>query len=264
MSWGVESGQVNLGGAGVLITRPVEQAAGIDALVSASGGEPCLFPTLEITLSPRQQLDEDLARVQAGDILIFVSTNAVMGVFDNINPALYQQLKSAEIAAIGERTQAALEEEGMFVAIAPERRHQDSEGLLDHPLMRDLRGRHVYIVRAQDGRPTLGEALRARGAQLAYVQAYRRTLPADYDSAPVLAALQTGRIQFVLLTSFEAYQNLLTMLGDQATHLLLSTELIVPSERVASKIVAQHPLAVTVAGGASDEAMLSAMAGVLQ
>ena len=254
---------LDLGGAGVLITRPIEQSAGIEFLVSRQGGVPYLFPSLEIRLSPADELQPHLARVGAGDILIFVSANAVRGVFRTIGDELRSRLSSAKIGAVGERTQAALAEEGLFVAITPDKHQQNTEGLLLHPLLQDLRGHHVYIVRAQSGRPKLGDELSARGARLEYIQAYHRSIPLEYDNAPVIRALESGEIRCVTLTSHDAFINLLSMLGDRAGDLLRETQLLVPSQRIADKIVAQHGFTVSVANGASDEEMLLALGQVL-
>lgn len=251
--------RTDLDGMGVLITRPIEQSAAVETLVIERGGVPYLFPTLEIRLSPTDELQPHLARVRAGDMLIFVSANAVRGVFRTIGEALRKQLASAQIAAVGARTQAALAEENLFVAISPDTKHQSSEGLLQHALLQDLGGHHVFIVRAQSGRRILGDELIKRGARLEYIQAYQRGIPVEYNNTPVLRALETGRIQCVLLTSYEAFENLLTMLGESAHSLLKSTQLVVPSERIAGKILGQGSFAVTVAKNASDSEMLAAM-----
>ena len=138
MSSEADRGQIKLDGAGVLITRPLEQSVGMEAVVTASGGVAYVFPSLEITLADTDKLHASLARVQAGDVLIFISTNAVRGVFHDLSEELRHNLASALIAAVGERTQAALAAENLFVAIAPERKQQNSEGLLHHPLLQDL------------------------------------------------------------------------------------------------------------------------------
>ena len=255
--------KLNLNGAGVLITRPIELSAGIESLVLQQGGVPHLFPTLEIRLSPADELQPHLARIGAGDILIFVSTNAVRGVFRTIGKELHQRLTSAQLAAVGDRTQAALADEGMFVAITPGAHQQNTEGLLQHPLLQELHGNRVFIVRAQSGRQTLGDELMRRGARLEYIQAYQRRIPLDYDVRPVIRALETGRIQCVMLTSHDAFENLSRMLGERACSLLKGTQLLVPSQRIADKILTRDTFSVSVANNASDEEMLLALGKVL-
>ncbi len=243
----------------MLITRPLMQSAGMAALVNAHQGVAYVFPSLEITLRPFDEIQTSLARVRAGDVLIFVSINAVTGVFNEIGDTLRYQLASAQIGAIGERTQAALEAENLFVAISPEHGHQDSEGLLHHPLLQDLTGRHVYIVRGQSGRETLRETLLERGAQLDYIPAYTCSIPHEYDCTSVIDAFGAGQIQYVMLTSFAAFENLYQMFGSAADSIFESAQLVVPGARVAQKIREVYPFSVRTAKNASDKEMLAAI-----
>ncbi len=258
MSLEADPGKLNLNGAGVLITRPLEQSSGMEELVTTHGGVAFVFPGLAITLKPYEELNSDLARVCAGDVLIFVSTNAVRGVFHDIDVKRQQQLSSAQVAAVGERTRAALEAENLFVAISPGHGQQNSEGLLSHPLLQDLAGRHVFIVRGQSGRETLRDTLLERGAQLNYIEAYTRSIPRDFDSEPVLEAFAAGQIQYVMLTSFAAFENIHQMLGEQVDSVLGGVELVVPGARVAQKIRDRYPFTIREAENASDREMLRA------
>lgn len=255
---------LNLNGAGVLITRPIAQSSDMEALVKACEGTAYVFPCLEIALSAADELHIRLARVKAGDVLIFVSVNAVRGVFQGIDEALRYHLASAQIAAVGERTQSALAAEGLFVAISPEHKNQNTEGLLQHSLLQDLTGRHVYIVRGQSGRETLGQILIERGATLEYIQAYTRNIPHAYDSVSLIQAFRAGQIQYVMLTSFAAFENLYQMLGSEADSVLQGVRLVVPGARVASKIRDAHSFVIYEAKNASDKEMLATIAaGVL-
>jgi uroporphyrinogen-III synthase len=259
VSLGADGVTVALNGAGVLITRPLAQSGGMQRLVNLHGGVAYVFPSLEITLRPFSELRAELAHVCAGDILIFVSINAVSGVYHEIDGVLRRQLAGAQFAAVGERTMAALEAENQSVAISSEQGHQHSEGLLRHPLLQELEGRHVYIVRGQSGREILHDTLLGRGANLNYLQAYTRHIPRDYDSTRVINALSSGEIQYVMLTSFAAFENLYRMLGDAAETCLMQAQLVVPGARVVQKIAASYPFLVKMAKNASDREMLVAV-----
>ena len=235
------------------------QSAGMAALVNAHQGGPYVFPSLEIALRPFDELQPSLARVRAGDVLVFVSLNAVTAVYNEISNTIRCQLASAQIAAIGERTQVALEVENLFVAISPEHGHQNSEGLLNHPLLQDLTGRHVYIVRGQSGRETLRETLLERGAQLDYISAYSCSVPREYEITPVIEAFAAGQIQYVMLTSFAAFENLYQMFGIAADSILESAQLVVAGTRVAQKIRDSYPFCVRTAKNASNKEMLAAI-----
>lgn len=259
MSSEADGARQSLNGAGVLITRPLAQSGGMQRLVNSHGGVAHVFPSMEITLRSFNELQRDLACINAGDVMIFVSANAVSGVFHEINDALRRQLAGAQIAAVGESTQAALEAENLIVSISPEPGHQHSEGLLYHPLLQDLTGRHAYIVRGQSGREILHDTLLERGAKLDYIQAYTRQFPREYDARRVTNALHSGEIQYVMLTSFAAFENLYRMLGDEAQSCLKRAHLVAPGARVAQKIAECYPFSVIMAKNASDREMLAAL-----
>jgi uroporphyrinogen-III synthase len=246
-------------GSGVLITRPHPQSSGISALVSASGGVPYAFPCLEISLRPAVELHAELSQMSTNDLLIFVSANAVRGVFQDIKPGLREKLGQVQIAVVGKSTQAALQEEHISVAVVPEQKQQNTEGLLQHPLLSQLLQRRAFIVRGQSGREALREELTRRGATVTYIEAYTRSMPAVYDRGVIIEALKANQIQFVMLTSFSTFENLRLMLGQQADSLLQSTQLVVPGERIARKIRQGYSFTVHEADNASDESMLYAL-----
>ncbi len=244
---------------GILITRAADQALHLKAAVEARGGRPYVFPVLHISFSPVSRIQADLLNARAGDILIFVSTNAVRAVFGEgrLAPGLFRDLK---IAAVGAATQQALIEAGQKVEIQSPDAQQTSEGLLQHPALQSLTGRHVYIIRAQSGRDTLRAQLAQRGAELSYVQGYHRGIPEQFDVKPVHKALAEGLIDTVMLSSYDAFLNLMVMLGNAGFELLRDSLLIVPSTRVEEKIKSTFPFKLRVAENASNQAMLDAAA----
>lgn len=249
--------EVGLDGGGVLITRPEAQVGKIRQTVEALAGVAYVFPTLEIKFTPAQQLVPRLLDIQAEDIMIFVSVNAVGAVFESIDSVLYQRLSKVNIAAVGARTRQVLLDLQCKVNIVPQSDQQNSEGLLQHPALQHLQGRRVFIMRAQSGRDTLRDELQQRGASVTYIQAYQRGIPGQFDAQPILDALASKAIEIVMLTSYDAFSNLMKMLGESGFSLLKEAQIIVPSRRVAQKIQAVFSLQVNVAENASDEAMLA-------
>jgi len=232
-------------------------------LVDAQGGTAYVFPCLEITLGSARQIRHHLAAIESENLLIFISQNAVRGVVHALDPALREKLARVRIAAIGERTRAALQSAELPVRLSPTSGAQNSEGLLQHPDLQSLPGRRVYIARGQDGRETLRETLLERGARVEYIEAYQRVVPREFDAQPVIAALQSGGIQFILLTSYQAFENLLQMLGSDAESLLEEgAQLVVPGARIARKIREIHTMRVIEADSASNEDMLAAIGKV--
>jgi uroporphyrinogen-III synthase len=94
-------------------------------------------------------------------------------------------------------------------------------------------GKRVLIVRGVGGRELLADTLRARGATVHYLEAYRRLRP-QADAAPLLAQWQDGGIDAVTAASTETLHNLAALLGDAGRPLLLRTPLFVPHEKIAA------------------------------
>jgi uroporphyrinogen-III synthase len=78
----------------------------------------------------------------------------------------------------------------------------------------------------------LHDTLLERGAEVDYVEVYRRARPVA-DRAALAALLQPGYLAGITITSNEILQNLYDMAGAAAQPLLLEVPLLVVSERQA-------------------------------
>jgi uroporphyrinogen-III synthase len=245
-----------LDGAGVLVTRPAHQAARLCALVEARGGRAIRFPALEIRdpLDPAAAADL-LRAANAFDRVLFVSANAV----ERAAPHLPRPLRPA-LGGVGEGTARALRAQGLEPALVPTT-SADSEGLLALPGLQAMRGQRVLIVRGEGGRTLLGDALRARGAEVHYAEVYRRAVP-TVDPAPLLA-IWPEQVQVVVASSREILDNLVVLLGEAGRPLLLQTPLVVVNERTAAHARALGLRRVIVAGGPGDEALVAAACAAL-
>ncbi len=251
-----------LHGIGAVITRPDAQAHALAQLVEQAGGMAHVFPTLEIDFVSATSFEKQLHEVEAEDLLIFVSANAVRGLFDQLSSTQLASLERAHIAAVGTSTQAALERRGIEVNINSVADQQNSEGLMAHADMQDLAGQKVFIVRGQSGRETLAKGLRERGAEIHYIQTYTRRIPQTFDAKGLMRCLRLPSVRCVMLTSYEAFSNLLELLEADISMLLADKTLIVPSDRIAQKIGTSYPLKLIVADNASNAAMLAALSRV--
>lgn len=215
-----------LAGRTVLVTRPPHQAAALAEAIRSAGGDVFVFPALDIEAVPVSELDESLAWLAEADIVIFISPNAVQ-----FGMAAIGALSAApRIFAVGPGTARALGALGIRDVITPD--GQDSDALLALPPLQDVAGRRMVIVRGVGGRPVLADTLRARGAEVHYLECYRRVRP-QADAAPLLARWQTGGIDAVTVTSAETLHNLAAMLGEAGAPLLAGTPLFAPHEKIA-------------------------------
>jgi uroporphyrinogen-III synthase len=226
-SW---SGDCDLAGLGVLVTRPAHQADALCDLVTAHGGRPIPFPAIEIH-GPRDsgQVKAQLQDISGYDLAIFISPNAV-----RYGLALVPDRKipdGLKVAAVGRGTARALRDQGVRVDLFPRERF-DSEALLVFPALQAVAGRRILIFRGNGGRRLLGDTLRERGAEVVYAEVYRRELP--QVDASTLVACWPEDVQVVIATSNEILDNLFTLLGPAGKELLQGTLLVVVSGRMLS------------------------------
>ena len=221
-----------LAGRGILITRPAHQAGQLAAMIHAAGGQPVIFPALEI-LDPAdpQPLLDAIERLETYDLAIFISPNAVTRVMERM-AGRRAWPTGLRVAAIGRGGVRALERHGIHQVIAPQRSF-DSERLLEMPQLQAVAGQRVLILRGDGGRELLGDTLAARGAQVDYVACYRRARP-QTDPAPLLQAWAHDGVHAMVVTSSEGLRNLFAMLGKPGESLLQLTPLLVPHPRIAA------------------------------
>jgi len=223
----------------VVITRPRAQAEALARAVAASGREPVVLPLLDIQPLPDQsQLARTLAGLAGYALVAFVSPNAIDAAFAHIGawPA------GVAIAVVGEGSRLALARYGLtdencsiFCPGAGET--SDSESLLRTLDRNIVAGRRVLIVRGENGRELLADALAAAGAQVELVAAYRRQVPlltaALADTLRELLAAPNDWI----VTSSEALRGLVDLVhgldSEQGVVKLQQQHLIVPHARIA-------------------------------
>lgn len=136
---------------------------------------------------------------------------------------------------------------------------QDSEGLLEHPALRDLRGRRVALVGAPGGRGVLREQLAARGARLRELHVYRR-VPPRLDRRHVDALSRLRPSARVLLSSAEALHNLQQLLPPSAWVRLCAATAVVSSARLAAAACAAGFARIVPAASALSADLLDAAA----
>ena len=245
----------------VLVTRPAGQAGRLCDRIEAAGHECVRLPTIEIQpASDPYRLEAIADTLEDYDLAVFVSVNAVqMGLERILDQRDWPE--QTLIATVGARSAEALTAYGLSVDLVPE--HQfNSEALLALEELEDMSGRNVVIFRGNGGREVLRDTLLERGADVAYVEVYRRVCPTA-DSARMHQLLQPGYLDCITITSNEALQNLVTMAGSEGQAALTQIPLVVIGERqarLAVRLGFEH--APVVAEHASDTAILAALARV--
>jgi len=243
----------DLGGRGVLVTRPAAQAEGLCRLIEQANGCPIAIPSIEI--APAADSGQAVSLLaQSWDLMFFVSRNAVEQALALAPDASWPRVDM--IAAVGRATAQALTDSGRAPDLVPDQRF-DSESLLQMPELADMRGHRVLIVRGEGGRTLLADTLTARGAVVAYAEVYRRLRPV-FDPAPLLARWCES-VAMVTATSEEVLLNLIEMLGPEGRASLLATPLVVVAERTATTAQGLGFSRVQLAERAEDGAILQAL-----
>lgn len=235
----------------VVITRPAGTASALVRRVRALGGAPLLLPGLALRgVVDRVNARAELLQALADEMVIFTSPAAVSHA-----AALAPLRTAATVLAVGQGTARALRRLGVAAPLVPA--HQNSEGLLDLPLLQVLAGRRVALIGAPGGRGVLRDKLGARGARLRELHVYRR-LPPRLDRRHVEALLRLPESALVLLSSAEALQNLCQLLPAAALARLQAVTAVVSSERLA--VAARHAgfVHITLADSAVAEDLLMA------
>lgn len=219
-----------LRGRRIAITRPAGQNERLAELIRAEGGEPIVFPVLEI-LDPAdvRPLAAAADRLDGYDLAVFVSPSAVEKAMHVIR-ARREWPAGLKAATVGRGSEQALRRYGVAEVIVPAERF-DSEALLDCRELADVAGRRIVVFRGDGGRELLGDTLRQRGATVDYVECYRRVRP----SADVLrGAWDRGEVDAVTISSSEGLRNLFEMLDEPGRQRLKRTALFAPHARIAA------------------------------
>lgn len=199
-----------LAGKRILVTRPREGVGRLADGLRALGADPWEFPLIEI-LPPQDwsPLDSALGRLGSFGWVIFTSANGVRFFFARrqelgLNSPLPVSLRWG---AIGPATARALAENGIRVEFVPTR--YIAEAIVEE--IGEIRRQRILLPRAEGARPVLPAGLRAKGAEVEEVVAYRTLSVAGITS---LAQMFTEhKIDMITLASPSAVRSLVEGLG---------------------------------------------------
>lgn len=212
----------------ILVTRPRDQAPELVNRLTALGADAILAPMIRIAPpddpGPLQRAADDAAIF---DWIVFTSGNAVdafMKAFLNGRRDL-RSLRGPGLCTVGSGTAERLATYGLRVDLVPDEFRAEAvvAALAAHG---PLDGARVLLPRSDIGREVIAEQLRAAGALVTDVVAYRTILEeAQREGDPdVYGMLLEGRIDVVTFTSASAVRNFARIYGaDPAADLLRRT-----------------------------------------
>jgi uroporphyrinogen III methyltransferase/synthase len=207
----------------VLITRPEGQSDEMARALRDCGADPMELPTVQIVPpSDPARFASYALRAGAYQWAIFTSVNGVEAFFSALDEAGRDArvLGGVRVAAIGPATRGALAKRGVRADVMPDEYRGEAVFEAMRAVDPALDGKRVLIARAEVAREVLPELLRAAGATVDVVAAYR-TLPAAPERFAEIRALLAARaIQVIAFTSSSTVERLVEGLGDGGTALL--------------------------------------------
>jgi uroporphyrinogen-III synthase len=196
----------------ILITRQREQSIDIIKSIEKRGGRAVLLPMINIQ-DPEswEACDRALLQIRSYIGLIFTSTNGVRKFFERCATKSVElpALRHCDVYAVGERTKAAIEENGLPVKAIPD--DYTSDSLAEYFRRFDIRGKRFLYPRGDLGKRDLLKSLVHQGASVDTVVVYRNTGPVGVDAENVYRQLAAGQIDVITFASPSAAINFMRL-----------------------------------------------------
>lgn len=201
------------------MTRAREQAGPFAERLESAGARVMLVPTIAIE-PPDSWAPLDAALALAHEWVIFTSVNGVTMVRRRAEATGRGRaaIEGSRLAAIGPATAEALRDWGLTAHVVPD--EYVAEGLLDRLRPLVAPGDRVLLPRAAETRDVLVRELRAHGARVTEVAAYR-TRAATEQAASLRAALAERRVDVVTFTSSSTVRSFCSLFGAEELSRLL-------------------------------------------
>lgn len=236
----------------VISLRPLNQHASVRRAAKRTGARAFALSTLRLRpLDAKPALRAALACPR-----VIVSSPAAVRLADAQLPL--SKRRGQRWFALGAGSAAALHRRGIDGVRVP-LAGSDSEALLAHPDLQDVRGQAIGLLTAPGGRGLLADRLRARGATLRIAEVYRREPVAIAPARLHALSALRGEIA-LLLTSREAFDPLWQGLSPGLRKRLLGGPCVVASDRLAAWARSLGFKKVLRAGDARPSSLLSTLA----
>ncbi|MDI6751878.1 MAG: uroporphyrinogen-III C-methyltransferase [bacterium] len=190
----------------ILVTRARHQANELSRLLEEEGACVIEFPLIKIEPPHSfERLDEAIENISKYDWLIFTSVNGVLSFFERLlKKADIRCLAKVKVCAIGPATKEACEKTGIKVELEP--KEFRAEGIIKAMKGLDIAGKNLLILRAEEAREVLPEALREMGALVDVVPVYRTIRP-EASSTKIKEMLKNSEISLITFTSSSCVKN---------------------------------------------------------
>ncbi|MDG2422021.1 MAG: uroporphyrinogen-III synthase [Gammaproteobacteria bacterium] len=226
----------SLNGVNVLVTRPRLQQQLLSSFVESYGGVAANFPLMEIEpltgATILEPLKCKLTSLNNYHRLIFVSTNAVEYGAKLINEFWPQLPESIDVIAIGPST-ARMASAELACKVFHSKAGSSSADVLLLPQLVNVKDLKIAIVRGVGGLELLANTLRDRGAEVDYLEVYRR-FPTHQPAEDLFKIIRELDVNVFSITSGESLEKLNELLleNNEPEIYFRNIPVVVPSDRL--------------------------------
>ena len=244
----------------ILVTRASDKAEAFADALEVLGADVERLPAIELVpVHSNGRFNQALHQLPKTDWVFFTSPEGI-GWFSRLLKPRRRDLRllaGCRIGAIGVKTAAAIEAQGLHVDFIPRRFSQ--EGILADFPRRLLRGKRALILSAEESRDVLSAGLKRRGMHVNTVPIYRTAVPGALVKG--VRTLFGRRFDLVTVTSASCVEHLWRALQAAGTAGLFRRLRFASIGPVTSAEVRSHGGRVAVEARASTiEGLLQAMA----
>ena len=162
----------------IAITRSKEDSEEFIHLITTANANPIPLPTIELVSKGEKVVEEFLNSIKDDnhDFSVFMSSKAVKLLFDTARKVFkFEKLQLAvantTVIAVGPKTKAALEKEGIRVTYMPQKKYS-SVGVGEVFTRLNAEGKKVIIPRSGASTPFLAQLLEKIGLQVKEIYLY--------------------------------------------------------------------------------------------
>lgn len=200
----------------VLVTRAAEQADELMSALRHAGLDPVPVPTIAVEFEPPPgDLDAAAGLLHTYAWVVITSANGARAILKAAE-RIVTELGAPSWAAIGPATRRVLEHEGIEIQFQP----SQSSGIAMAAELPVDRGDRVLVVRGDLADEELAVALRARGAAVDDVVAYRTREAPKSSRVLLYGGLSDGPIAAVVFTSGSTVRGLVKLGRDESVDVL--------------------------------------------
>lgn len=238
----------------ILVTRPEQESQALCDALQALGHHAISHPLL--TIHPGKELSllpNYFSLLSDGDFLIAVSQHAVQHAQDYLQLQQKEWKKGVNYIAVGQKSAQYLRSYISDPVHFPT--PSDSEHLLALPVLDNVAGKKVLILRGNGGRDLIYQALEDLGAEVTYCETYQRQ-STTFNGAIKAKEWQENNVNTLIITSGEQLSFFTSQFTNTDLDWVLDCRLLVPSERInqlGQQLGYQH---IETVGGASNSDLL--------